>query len=250
MIDRSLNYGRARIQKYLQSCGTVQSVLDIGAGHGSDLASARLAYPQATLYGVENDPKCQTELREMGVVCINANIERDRLPFNNETLDVVIINQVLEHVKEIFWILHEVSRTLKIGGHLIIGVPNLASAHNRLLLLLGLQPTSMRNNSAHLRGFTYSDVVDLLESGFPAGYQSMEIKGSNFYPFPSFVAQPLSDLFPKSSWGIFIKLKKIKAYENKFLTYPVDKMLETNFFLGEPGLNQQSKQPLDLPHEP
>ena len=53
----------------------------------------------------------------------------------------MIANQILEHTKEVFWIWHEIARVLAPQGQLILGVPNLASAHNRLLLLLGRQPT-------------------------------------------------------------------------------------------------------------
>lgn len=62
------------------------------------------------------------------------NIERDPLPFADESVDIFMANQVLEHCKEIFWIFSEVSRCLKPGGCFIIGVPNLAALHNRLLL--------------------------------------------------------------------------------------------------------------------
>ena len=72
------------------------------------------------------------------------DIERNSLPFANEPLQVILSNQTLEHVKEIFWIFHEVSRVLKTNGYLIIAVPNLASLHNRLLLLLGMQPSCLK----------------------------------------------------------------------------------------------------------
>lgn len=42
-----------------------------------------------------------------------ANIERDSLPLADGQADLIIANQILEHTKEIFWIFHEVSRSLK-----------------------------------------------------------------------------------------------------------------------------------------
>lgn len=102
------------------------------------------------------------------------------------------MNQIFEHVKEVFWILHEVTRVLKKGGSLIVGVPNLASLHNRFLLLLGAQPTSIQNDSAHLKGFTKSDFKKLLQSGFNGGYKLEGFAGSNFYPFPPLLAKPLN----------------------------------------------------------
>ena len=34
-------------------------------------------------------------------------------PFEDETVDILIVNQILEHCKEIFWIFHELTRVLK-----------------------------------------------------------------------------------------------------------------------------------------
>jgi predicted SAM-dependent methyltransferase len=69
------------------------------------------------------------------------NIERDSLPFEPNSIDLIIANQVLEHTKEVFWIFDQVFRALKVGGHFLVGVPNVASLHNRLLLLAGVHPT-------------------------------------------------------------------------------------------------------------
>ena len=99
------------------------------------------------------------------------NLELDPLPFEDESIDVVMTNQVLEHVKEIFWILHQASRVLRVGGSMVIGVPNLASFHNRLLLLFGKQPTVIQNHSAHLRGYTRHDILRMFEMIFPGGYR-------------------------------------------------------------------------------
>ncbi len=103
-------------------------------------------------------------LESKGVVTFSHNLETDEFPFEDNSIDVVSANQILEHTKEIFWIFHKVTRTLKIGGHFVVAVPNLASLHNRLLLLLGKQPASVQNDSAHIRGYTRSDMLQLLKT--------------------------------------------------------------------------------------
>ena len=82
------------------------------------------------------------------------------------------------------------------GGKLIIGVPNLASLHNRILLCLGRQPSPIKTHSAHVRGYTKYDLLDFLQSCFPEGYALKDFKGSNFYPFPPVVAKPLAQILP------------------------------------------------------
>jgi hypothetical protein len=148
-------------------------------------------------------------------------------------VDLVITNQVMEHVKDIFWKLHNVSKVLKVGGHLIIGVPNLASLHNRVLLAFGRQPTSIGNHSAHIRGYTRQDMVRLFSLACPAGYELVDCRGGGFYPFGPLFAIPLAKLFPSNAVGMFLLFRKIKEYDSSFIDYPVVERLNTNFYTGQ-----------------
>lgn len=142
MIDRTLNYGRHHIANFLRQASASPSlIVDLGAGHGADLATAESVHPSACLAGVESWPPYVEALSAKGITVYSLNIERDPFPFTDKSVDVVIANQVLEHCKEVFWIFSEVSRILKPGGCFIVGVPNLAALHNRFLLALGYQPS-------------------------------------------------------------------------------------------------------------
>jgi len=234
MIDRNLNFGRHLIKAFLGRAAPCGTILDIGAGHGFDLQLARRVNPGASLIAVETHTSNIAELQDQGITVHRVNIECQELPLSGESVDVVIANQILEHTKEVFWILHEITRVLRVGGTLIIGVPNLASLHNRILLLLGCQPSPIKTRSAHVRGFTKHDILEFLESCFPKGYRLDGFGGSNFYPFPPLMAGLLARMMPNMAWGIFLMLHKTRAYANDFLRYPLEQNLETNFFLGEP----------------
>lgn len=233
MIDRNLNYGRHHIQNFLAASAPYQTVLDLGAGHGDDLLTAKQFCGEVRLHALESHPPYVKELEQKGIQVFSANIERDPLPFEDESVDVIIMNQIMEHVKEVFWILHEVTRVLRRGGYFIVGVPNLAALHNRLLLLAGKQPSPLKNHSAHVRGYTRDDFHQLLDSGLPQGYRLKNFGGSNFYPFPPTLAKPLAATFPTMAWGIFMHWQKTKAYTDGYLRYPVENRLETNFFVGK-----------------
>jgi len=233
MIDRSLNYGRHLVEGYLRLSLPFRSVLDIGAGQGIDLFAAKRLAADASLFAVETCPDYIRLLRENGIGVTTADLERELLPFEDGTVDVVVANQVLEHVKEIFWIFHEISRVLRTGGRVIIGVPNLASFHNRILLLFGRQPTQIKTGSAHVRGFTKRDLIGFLDAAFPGGYRLIASGGSNFYPFPPPIARLLAGLFPGAAWGTFLLLEKQRAYSAEFLALPRHQGLQTNYYLGE-----------------
>jgi ubiquinone/menaquinone biosynthesis C-methylase UbiE len=232
MIDRRLNYGRQHINRFTKNLAQNAVVLDLGAGGGDDLLIAKSNNPTAQLHAVECYVLYQENLRSKGITVHNLNIENQKLPFADGSVDVIIANQILEHCKEIWWIMNEVSRVLKTGGYFITGVPNLASLHNRLLLAIGRQPTAIQNNTAHVRGYTRRDLKKFIEVVSGHAYKPEGFGGGNFYPFPPAIAKPLAAVFPTFAWGIFFKFKKVKSCGNEFIKYPVENQLETNFYLG------------------
>jgi len=215
-------------------------LLDIGCGHGTDLLNIRSAVTSTPalrnadftlkLHGIENYPPYIRECRSNGIAVRSLDIERDPFMPVGQMFDLVIANQVLEHTKELFWIVSEVTRILKPGGRFIVGVPNLASLHNRLLLLFGLHPTAQQSMSAHVRTFTRPDLRRFAESG---GYlRFLEAKGSNFYPFPPVISKPLAALFPGMAWGLFMLFERTEK-EGSFLEcLDGDEVLETPFYGG------------------
>lgn len=233
-MNKELNYGRHHIDRFVRHCYPFEKVLDIGAGQGKDLdICAKVKNQEVEFNAIECfEPNVQI-LNAKNIITHNLNIENTKFPFKDEYFDIIIANQVLEHTKELFWILHEVTRGLKVGGKFIIGVPNLAAIHNRLLLLFGIQPTCIKNNSAHVRGYTKMDMCRLINSVFPHGFELKMFAGSNTYPFPKWCALPLTYIFPTLSISIFFCFEKIKAYKNhQILKYPTENKLETNFYTG------------------
>ena len=103
-----------------------------------------------------------------------------KIPFPDDTFEVVVCGEVIEHVIDTDTLLVEIHRVLAPHGRLILTTPNLAYAPNRLLLLLGIQPlfteTSLRTNlgrglkalgqgnqtEGHLKIFTGPAMRDIL----------------------------------------------------------------------------------------
>jgi SAM-dependent methyltransferase len=184
MIDRSLNYGRHHTKRFLSASMPYATVLDLGAGHGDDLLLAREVNPWAALHAIEGYPEYARELAEKKIAVHVQNIEKDLFPFDDGTVNLIIANQILEHTKEIFWIFHEITRVLPVGGKAIIGVPNLAALHNRILLAFGRQPSPIKTHSAHIRGFTKTDMLKFLEACFPEDTSLRLSAGATSTPSP------------------------------------------------------------------
>lgn len=233
LIDHKETYGPRVIAKCVSELDNLQTVVDIGAGWtGRDLGIVRKLHPHAELHAVEGGAEYAHKLKGIADVVHVANIEHDELPFEDESVDLFIANQVLEHTKEIFWIFHEVSRSLKVGGHFIFGVPNICSLHNRILLPFGKQPTQHKVCSAHVRPFSKGDTLAFLGACFPGGYDLAAFRGSQLYPFPAAVSRTLSSMFPTLAFSIFFMIKKTREYSGEFALYPGRASLETNFWTG------------------
>ena len=142
------------------------NILDIGVGGGDDLLSIKNNLStniDVHLKGLDcrsvNIEKCKLH----GIRVDKVNLEYDTFPYADNQFDIVIANQILEHTKEVFWIISEISRVSKNNSIIVIGVPNLGSFHNRIALLLGMQPTCIEPLSAHVRGFTVDGLKRLFE---------------------------------------------------------------------------------------
>jgi SAM-dependent methyltransferase len=230
--DQRETYGPQVVEHLVRDLKGLELVVDLGAGPGRDLQIVRRFHPQAQLLAIEAGQEYAGALEGKADRIYIANIERDPLPLADSQADLIIANQVLEHTKEVFWIFHEVSRSLKVGGHFLFGVPNICSLHNRFLLLIGRQPTQHKLCSAHVRPFSKGDTVAFLNACFPGGYEVAGFRGAQFYPFPRGMARLLANAFPTFAFTIFFMIRKTKEYHAEFATYPARAQLETNFWTG------------------
>jgi SAM-dependent methyltransferase len=226
----SLNYGEKSINKFYKQISIhthINTALDIGVDKGRDLNNLDLFFDCKNKMGIDLNSKNIDLLSRSNIKLITADIEKDLFPIKNNYLDLIISNQVFEHIKNIFGLTHEIARCLKIGGFFILGIPNLAAIHNRLLLLLGLQPTCIQVNSAHIRGFTKSGTSNFF-SIFP-GLKLIKFYGENIYPLPPQISYPITSLFPKIAIGNFYLFQKTSKYNNEFIEYPKNNPMDTNF---------------------
>lgn len=230
--DQSETYGPQVVEDFVTGLKDVRVAVDLGAGTGRDLGIVRRYHPQAQLIAIEGGKDYARALAGKADEIYVADIEREPLPVADGWADLIIANQVLEHSKEVFWIFHQVTRSLRIGGHFLFGVPNICSLHNRFLLMAGKQPTQHKVCSAHVRPFSQADTLAFLNACFPGGYELVQFRGAQFYPFPKPVARVLANALPTFAFSIFFLIRKVAIYRDEFVTYPARAGLQTNFWTG------------------
>lgn len=158
-------------------------LLDIGCWDGVKTRKYADILGISGRYGVEIFDEQILKAQENGVEIAKLDLEEDTFPFGDHTFDVIICNQVFEHLKQIYHPLDEIYRVLKPGGHFIFSVPNLSSFHNRIMLLLGMQPSSIRLFGPHVRAFAYHAFIKF--ATYNNNFKLVNSYGVGFYPFPA-----------------------------------------------------------------
>jgi methionine biosynthesis protein MetW len=195
-------------------------LLDVGCWDGANTLRYASAV-QAQPLGIEVFSDMAGRARSRGVEVAEIDLEREAFPWPDNSIDVVVCNQVLEHLKNIWFPVSEMFRVVRPNGILIVSVPNLASLHNRVLLFLGRQPTSIRVNGPHVRGFTFREFRSFLAAGFEVD----RMLSTGFHPFPPAWTKPLCRMFPSCGHSTIAICRKVSS-ANKWWEMSMERMTE------------------------
>lgn len=127
------------------------------------------------------------------------------LPYENNYFDLIIMNQVLEHTKNISHIISDINRVLKKDGLFVVSVPNLAALHSRFLLLFGEMPFAIQGMDAHVRGFTMKALKRYVEE---YNFECLDFTGGGLYPLTGHITRVLGRFFPQLSVFFTLTFKK------------------------------------------
>ena len=183
-IPRGRYYFRRHVVRYqkilkrLSGKGPL-TILDIGVGYGFLAAAMKKAghrvFALDFFYGEMAEEVC----RQFAIPLLMLNMEVHELPFQDESFDVVVLGEVIEHfTSDPVGCLEKARRVLKEDGMLIVTTPNSLSAVNRIKRFLGQgdrltyqSPVMVSGNRylyGHHRLFCMDELQELLEK---AGYQ-------------------------------------------------------------------------------
>jgi SAM-dependent methyltransferase len=142
------------------------SFLEIGCGSGYFISFLEDAFPQATISGIEYDPRLipviSGKIKDASI--INGNAENFDL--GEAQFDVVVSLQVIEHLHRPELMLNKVHRHLMPGGVFIFTTPNLCGLGARLMKK---KWTGYRDDHVSLKGF--DDWIALMQkNGFTPVY--------------------------------------------------------------------------------
>lgn len=154
-------------------------------------------------------------------------------PFQDESVDRVVSDQVIEHLIDLDTFVSEIYRILRPGGVAVISTENLAGAHNIAALLMGLQPPtgphlsqraaigchpvvsdlqehyekypSVEQMPPHTKVIAYKSLAALFQAH---GFRVESLWGTGLFPFPPWLARWLLRLIPW--YAAFVTVKAVK----------------------------------------
>ncbi len=137
-------------------------VLDLGCGDGAMLEHLQKKRG-CTGYGVELDDANVLACARRGVEVLQLNLDQGLKLFGDQSFDVVLQIDTLQHLRNAETMLLETARVGRIG---IVSFPNFAHWPNRLSVLLGRMPVTRRlpyqwYNTPNIRVGTYADFESL-----------------------------------------------------------------------------------------
>ena len=207
------------------------AVLDIGCGRGEFTMRVAEKIGTKNIFGVDLNLRELKLAGSKGIETYHCNLNK-HLPFKNEMFDVVVSQQVIEHLFDVDLAAKEIYRVLKPTGYTVISTENLSSWHNLFSLFLGYDAFSCCTSSevyignplsphygeridsplVHVKVMTCQSLRELLEIH---GFSVEKIVGAGYYPFPRRISSVFSSIDPRHAH--FITAKARKRYRNDTL---------------------------------
>lgn len=123
-------YQTEQIKKFAGSLK--KKVLDLGCGNGR---IGVLFVENNEVFGIDISELAVSEAKKKGIKAQVGDLSCG-LPFINESFDVVLLIDILEHVFDPMFLLREACRVLKKGGMMLCAIPNAANFINRSYFLV------------------------------------------------------------------------------------------------------------------
>ncbi len=157
--------------------------LNVLDGGGNRYTSAMLKKIFQDPFIVSVNINGENNMADIAIAADLADHEKITLQSNVPKFDVIFLGEVFEHLVGPGYIMKNLEKFLKPGGHMIITTPNLANIYNRVLLLAGCSLYNYRPMGFilhdHISVVTIDQMLDLLK-----GELKMEViamRGFSYY---------------------------------------------------------------------
>jgi len=235
----------AYVEKHNKKLSNLK-ILDIGCGKGNLLLCLNelgaeqlfgidiLPFPFHFFNDVSHIKKKFEEIKYMKL-----DIDKSRIPLESESIDIVFLTGVLEHLYNPANVFNEIDRICKRKGLLYMITPNSANLKNRISLLFGKSIYHDLRGWLHKHRFTIENTQELKFLGHIREYTKSEvIELLNIYNFDLYSMEynitERAIQYPKylvTIYNVFEKVYPPFSYSMNFIALKRDKETHTRQYI-------------------
>ncbi|MEF9991454.1 MAG: methyltransferase domain-containing protein [Romboutsia sp.] len=142
------------------------NILEIGCACGATLLKLQNIYKDSSLYGMDISKESIAIAKYIDdVKAEQADIESEDVSFEENKFDLIVLLDVLEHLRDPWAVLKKLKKSLKEDGQIIISLPNIMhiSIINNLIQGRWDYKESGILDATHLRFFTLKSITELFQ---------------------------------------------------------------------------------------
>ncbi|MHB9072546.1 MAG: class I SAM-dependent methyltransferase [Desulfobaccales bacterium] len=195
--------------------------VDLGCGNGQATVKYLGNKKSARIFAIDIANKlCDKNQNQISLIQADLDFA---IPLKDNSVDVIVCNQTIEHLKNLEKYFLELRRVLHPDGIAVISSVNLSSFHSIIMLCLTIYPTILTPFRVYLGNMLYGQPGIGHNWGFNRAilkdiakffdFELIKIWGEGYYFVPRIVSRLLSKLFPY--WAVYIGFVIKKRIPNR-----------------------------------
>ena len=159
--SNNLGYKDRTLIKILNDYGiSNKNCLDIGPGSGRWINFLK-QQKSKNIYAVDISDKVIDINKTNCDKIFKLDFEKKKIPLQNNSIDLIICLEVLEHLRQPDHFLKEIMRLLKKDSIAVFSIPNLLSFSSRVRVMLGLLPIAIVSDPTHIKFYRKKDIIKI-----------------------------------------------------------------------------------------
>ncbi len=207
-VDPDKNYFTDTLLQTINKIGVPKKILDVGCGNGSFTQILKKNF-NSYLVGVDGNEYGLELSKSKGfdeTYLINDFSNNELSMIQDLDYDLVVSKDVLEHVLDPQYAFRQFWKKIKIGGYLLMHVPNHFPLYGRIKFLksnnidtFNYFPNHKRYDYPHIRFYNYESILSMISI---YNHEIIENFSCNFFVFP-ILDKFISKKFKKKITSIF-----------------------------------------------
>ncbi len=225
------NWGDEEVKQFIDLIPAKNNskMIDLGCGDGRLTLNFAKKTKASYVVGVDSD-SVKKNIKDKKIKFVAASLNK-KLPFPDNSFDVVLSHFSLEHLYNTGLFIQESRRILKKGGYTVVGTDNLSNWPNIIALLFGWQPfisaygvadKTLGNPLSIAEGYVVENKEELgelshnkvlaykmlIDAYKEYGFKIEKVVGVGYFPFFGYISKILSKVDPRHSHFLILKAKK------------------------------------------